>query len=201
MKPKLILATRNIHKIREMREILSPLVDLDLLSLLDYPSYVPPEETGTSFEENATIKAVDAAKKLGVWSLADDSGLVVPALQGAPGVYSARFAGLKANDKENRQKLLDKMKNFSEVDRSAYFECCIVLASPKGIIKAVSATCEGKVLTKETGGSGFGYDSLFVKNDYRMSFAEIESSIKNKISHRRKAIDKILPFLQSLSER
>ncbi|MEI6242498.1 MAG: RdgB/HAM1 family non-canonical purine NTP pyrophosphatase [Chlamydiota bacterium] len=197
---KLVIATRNVHKIREIREIIGPLVTFDLLTLLDFPSYVPPEETGVTFCENATIKAVDAAKKLGLWALADDSGLVVPSIQGEPGVYSARFAGPQATDKENRKKLLLVMAKIPESERMAYFECCMALASPSGLQKCCSATCEGKILFQEQGGSGFGYDSLFVKNDYRKSFAEMESSVKNKISHRRKALDKILLFLLSISE-
>jgi len=195
---ELVIASTNIHKIREFRTMLKPVSRFDLLSLCDFPQYVPPEETGQTFEENATLKAVHAAKTLQRWVIADDSGLVVPALKGAPGVYSARYAGTNATDLDNRKKLLEEMHHLLEEDRNAYFECCTALASPKGIKKCTRGTCEGSLLTIERGASGFGYDPLFVKHGYSKSFAEIEESIKNRISHRRKALDKILLTLDSL---
>src|SRR5262249_52762046 len=160
----------------------------DLYSLLDFPHYVQPEETGNTFEENATLKALHAAQTLQKWTIADDSGLVVPALKGAPGVYSARFAGKGATDKENRVKLLQAMSNLEGLGRSAYFECWIVLASPQGIQKTVSGTCEGIITTEERGGYGFGYDSLFLKHDYNQTFAELGEERKNLVSHRAKAL-------------
>lgn len=195
---ELVIASKNIHKIREFKEILNKLSGFDILSLLDFPNYIPPEENGKTFEENAKIKATHAAKALNKLVLADDSGLVVPALNGQPGVYSARYAGKNATDSDNRKKLLANMEQLDEPDRNAYFECCIAVASPKGLEKSICAICEGKIIRKERGGGGFGYDPLFVKNDYNKTFAELESSVKNKISHRRKAIDKILTFLESL---
>src|SRR5437016_4406641 len=110
---QLIIASKNMHKIREFRAMLKGIADLDILSLLDFPLYIPPEESETTFEENATLKALHAAKILNKWTLADDSGLVVPALKGAPGVYSARYAGINATDKENRKKLLHDMQSLS----------------------------------------------------------------------------------------
>jgi XTP/dITP diphosphohydrolase len=194
---ELVVASTNAHKIREFKAMLKSL-PYDVRSLLDFPSYVPPPETETTFEGNAQLKAVHAAHALNRWVIADDSGLVVPALGGAPGVYSARFAGDNATDLDNRKKLLGLMQHLLDEDRNAYFECCIVLASPSGVKKSVSGICEGTLLTQERGGGGFGYDSLFIKHGYSKTFAELEESIKNRISHRRKAFDKILPHLESI---
>lgn len=196
---ELVIASTNIHKVRELRNMIKPLGGFDLLSLCDFPSYVPPEETGTTFEENATLKAEHAAKILGRWVVADDSGLVVPAIGGAPGVFSARFAGKDATDLENRKKLLDEMQHLIDDDRQAFFECAIALASPEGIKKCVRGTCEGVLLNKDRGGSGFGYDPLFIKHGYSKTFAEIGESVKNRISHRRKALDKLTLSLEALS--
>jgi XTP/dITP diphosphohydrolase len=188
-----------VHKIREIKEILKDHLFIDLLSLRDFPHYDPPEETADSFKGNAILKASSAAKVLQHWAIADDSGLVVPSLNGEPGVYSARYAGKEASDADNRSKLLFKMQHLIDSDRDAYFECCFALVSPEGSLKkATCATCEGTILSQEKGGSGFGYDSLFVKEGYQKTFAELESSIKNKISHRRKALDKMLTTLESL---
>lgn len=195
---ELVIASTNVHKVREFRNMLKPLSRFDLISLRDFPNYAPPEETGKTFEENATLKAVHAAKTLNRWVIADDSGLVVPALNGAPGVYSARYAGNDATDLDNRKKLLDEMQHLLDDDRQAFFECCIALASPEGLKKCVKGTCEGTLLTKERGGSGFGYDPLFVKHGYSKSFAEIGETVKNRISHRRKALDKLILSLESL---
>jgi len=195
---ELVLASTNVHKIREFRSILKPLSHLDLLSLNDFPTYVPPEETGTTFLENASLKATHAAKTLSRWVLADDSGLVVPALGGAPGVFSARYAGQEATDHENRKKLLDAMRHLMDEDRTCYFECCIVIAAPTSLKKQACGTCEGTLLSEERGGGGFGYDPLFIKHGYSKSFAELPESTKNRISHRRRAIDKILPYLETL---
>ncbi len=195
---QLVLATTNLHKVREFRTMLKTLSQVDLLSLADFPSYVPPEETGATFEENAILKATHAAKALNQWVIADDSGLVVPALKGAPGVFSARFAGKDATDFDNRKKLLDLMQHLLDDDRQAFYECVIAFSSPSGLKKCVRGTCEGTLLQQERGNSGFGYDSLFVKHGYSKTFAEIEESTKNRISHRRKALDKVLLSLESL---
>ncbi len=195
---ELVIASTNVHKIREMRSILKPLQQIDLISLCDFPNYIPPEETGKTFEENAILKAVHAAKTLNRWAIADDSGLIVPALNGSPGVYSARYAGNDATDFDNRKKLLEAMRHLLEEDRNAFFECCIALASPSGLKRHTKGTCEGVLLSQQRGGSGFGYDPLFVKHGYNKSFAELEETTKNRISHRRKALDKMLPSLESI---
>lgn len=194
----LLIATTNGYKIREIRALLKPYAKFDLYSLLDFPNYVQPEETGLTFEENAILKAVHAAKTLNKWTLADDSGLIVPALQGAPGVYSARYAGAGSSDKENRKKLLKEMSHLEGIGRSAYFECCIALASPDGIKKVVKGVCEGSIQTEEKGSLGFGYDSLFIKHDYNQTFAELEEHQKNQVSHRAKALAKLKMALEGL---
>ena len=195
---ELVIASTNMHKIREFKAMLKSNSAFDLRSLLDFPDYTPLPETGATFEENAILKATHAATALNRWVVADDSGLVVPSLGGIPGVLSARFAGDDATDLENRKKLLEKMRHLLEEDRHAYFECCIALASPIGLKKSVRGVCEGVLLMEDKGGSGFGYDPLFVKHGYSKSFAELEEATKNRISHRRKALDKLLPSLESI---
>lgn len=197
---QLVIASRNVHKIREMRALLKPYKFLDVLSLLDFPDYTPLPESDKSFEDNAVQKAVHASKTLHRWTLADDTGLVIPALQGAPGVRSARYAGENATDIDNRKKLLLDMKNLEDPQRQGYFECWIAIASPQGLKKCVRGVCEGTILTEEKGSKGFGYDSLFVKYEYGKSFAELTEDLKNRISHRRKAFDKLHLLLESLQQ-
>lgn len=195
---ELVIASTNVHKVREFRAILKPLAKFDILSLCDFSTYSPPVETGSTFEENAILKATHAAKFLNRWVIADDSGLVVPTLNGAPGVLSARYAGNQATDHDNRKKLLEEMSHLIDDDRHAYYECSIALASPLGLKKCVKGTCEGTLLTEEKGGGGFGYDPLFVKHGYSKSFGEVVESVKNRISHRRRALDKLLISLESI---
>jgi XTP/dITP diphosphohydrolase len=195
---ELVIASRNVHKIREFRSILKKMGNFDLLSLIDFPNYVPPPEDADTFEGNAIVKAEHAAKALNRWVIADDSGLVVPALKGAPGVRSARYAGEQATDKENRQKLLKEMQHIQDPNRQAYFECWIAIASPEGLKKTAKGVSEGMILEQERGSFGFGYDCLFIKHEYGKTFAELDEETKNRISHRRKAIDKLLPILESL---
>lgn len=194
---KLIIASKNVHKIREIRAMLKGHSKWDLFSLIDFPKYQPPGETNATFEENARLKAIHAAKALQAWVIADDSGLVIPALGGAPGIHSARYAGEGATNKENRKKLLAAMEDLKEEDRDGYYECCIAIASPEGLEKSVCARCEGTIIEEERGGQGFGYDSIFKKHDYNKTFAELEDEVKNRVSHRRKAIDKILLHLEN----
>jgi len=197
---ELVIASTNMHKIRELRTLLKPHFKFDFLSLCDFPEYTPPEETGTTFEENATLKAVHAAKSLNRWVIADDSGLVVPALNGAPGIFSARYAGNDATDLTNRKKLLEDMQHLMDEDRQAFFECAIALAGPEGLKKCVKGTCEGTLLSKDRCGGGFGYDPLFIKHGYNQTFAELSESIKNRVSHRRKALDKLMLSLEMLAQ-
>lgn len=196
---EIVIATGNLNKLREFREMFKTFKNVDFLSLLNFPHYRLPEETGKTFLENAILKAEHAAKHLNKWVIADDSGLVVPALEGSPGIYSARYAGEGASDKENRTKLLHALKGKKDLERSAYFECALALAAPDGTIKkTVTGLSEGLLLEQERGTGGFGYDALFVKYDYDKSFAELDENVKNRISHRAKAIEKLRPALDAL---
>lgn len=195
---EIVIASTNLHKIREIKAILKPHYPFDFLSLLDFPEYQPPEETGASFEENAFIKATHAANALKKWVIADDSGLVVPALQDEPGVNSARYAGNNASDKDNRLKLIKALDPIQESERTGYYVCALALASPDGIQTQVKGSCEGFLLLKPRGSQGFGYDPLFLKYDYNKTFAEMDEETKNRISHRRKALDKLIPALDHL---
>jgi XTP/dITP diphosphohydrolase len=186
-----------MHKMREFRELFKGIKaeEIELLSLANFSDYTPPEEDGKSFKENALIKARHAAKYLKKWSLADDSGLVVPALGMEPGIHSRRYAGEQATDSDNRKKLLKSMQGLKDLERQAYFECAIALCGPDGEEKCFSGRCEGLILDAERGRNGFGYDSLFKKYDYEKSFAELDPSVKNKISHRAKAFERLLASL------
>jgi XTP/dITP diphosphohydrolase len=197
---QLVIASKNIHKIRELRSMLKLYKKLDVLSLLDFPNYQPLPENQSSLEANAAQKAIHAAQTLNQWVIADDTGLVVPALQGDPGILSARYAGPQATDSDNRKKLLQAMKHLQEPDRQAYFECWLAIASPDGLKKYARGICEGTIAEQERGGRGFGYDSLFIKHEYSKTFAELEEAVKNRISHRRKALDKLHLYLESIKD-
>jgi len=195
----IVIASTNLHKIREIKAILKPQYPFDFLSLLDFPDYIPPEETENTFEGNAFIKATHAARTLKTWVIADDSGLVVPALGGAPGVKSARYAGERASDRENRKKLIKALDLIQENDRTGYYISVIILASPEGVQMEAKGICEGILIVNPKGSQGFGYDPLFLKYDYNKTFAEIDEETKNKISHRRKALNKLAPILETLT--
>ncbi len=193
-----VLATHNKQKVREFKEMLKPYSHLEILTLHQFPTYAPPEETGATFKENAQLKAEHAARTLRCWVLSDDSGLVVPALGGEPGVKSRRFSGDNPTDYENCQHLLEKMSQLKDEDRLAYYECSLAIASPDGIQKCVNATCEGFIVKELRGANGFGYDPLFLKSDYEKTFGELDEHTKNRISHRRKAFERIAIFLENL---
>lgn len=196
---EIVIASKNLHKIREIRAILKKqFPQFDYLSLHDFPDYCPPEETGKTFEENAFTKATHAANALKRWVIADDSGLVVPALKDAPGIYSARYAGPSATDKDNRQKLIKELDTLEEEERTGYYVCALALASPDGIQVQVKGYCEGSLTLTPRGSQGFGYDPLFIKYDYNKTLAEMDEETKNRISHRRKALDKLTPALEEL---
>jgi XTP/dITP diphosphohydrolase len=196
---EVILATHNPHKLAEFRAIFKAFAPtVDLITLRAFPHYPVPEETGTTFEENAKLKALAAAKDLGGFALADDSGLVVPALEGRPGVYSARYAGPGATDFDNRKKLIREMEGLEGLHRSAYFECVLVLASPEGVKIVARGKVEGTIVEAERGRNGFGYDPLFQKLESNKTFAELDEQTKNRISHRRKAFDKLMLSWESL---
>jgi XTP/dITP diphosphohydrolase len=192
----IVLATKNRGKVREYTPWLEKL-GFNVLSLCDYPEIGPIEESGSSFEENAEIKALEVSKWIaGALVLSDDSGLCVPALAGAPGIYSARYAGQGASDLDNRKKLLAELVPYEGEARAAYFECAISIAMDGRLVKTAIGRCEGQIADRERGGSGFGYDALFIKNGYGKTFAELGDHLKAEVSHRKRAIDKLIDTLE-----
>ena len=196
-----MLATRNKGKIAEFRKLFASM-DINLLSLDDFPDLGEIEESGANFEENALIKARETALHTGHLAIADDSGLSVDALKGSPGVYSARYAGTNASDDENMEKLLLELKGLSADKRKAAFNCVIAAAKPSGESITVKGSCEGIIAETAVGGGGFGYDPLFFLPEYNCTMAELSSGEKNKISHRANAVKElknVLPsFIRSL---
>lgn len=181
---QLVAATGNAHKLREMREILR---GMEILSAKEGGFSGEIEETGKTFEENALIKARAVCAATGKAALADDSGLCVEALQGAPGVYSARYSG--GGDAENRALLLKNMQNIE--GRRAWFCCAVALVFPGGRELTAEGRAYGKILREERGAGGFGYDSLFLSDDLGMTFAEADEEQKNAVSHRAKALNEL----------
>ena len=168
---------------------------IEVVSLLDYPDLPEVEETGDSFEANARLKAESIAKLLNLPVLADDSGLVVPYLNGAPGIYSARYAGQPKSDQANIDKLLREMSQASGDQRQAYFVTCLVLASPEHDSHVVEGRAYGTIALEPSGDSGFGYDPVFYVDQEGATFAQIPLSRKNQISHRANAIKALLASL------
>jgi XTP/dITP diphosphohydrolase len=182
---KLLIATGNRHKFQEIHSILR-VPHLQLIGLFEIPGAPAVEEDGDTFEFNAAKKASTLARFSGYWALADDSGLEVNALGGAPGVWSARYAGEPSHDAANNAKLIKVLKG--ETNRRAQFRCSIALSDPLGVTRTVSGKCPGTLLDELHGGGGFGYDPLFVPEGFDMTFAEIDPEIKNRISHRARAL-------------
>lgn len=193
----LLVATHNAHKTGEMRAILASYFD-EVTDLTSVPGMEPPEETGTTFAENSAIKAVEASRKRpGVLVLADDSGLEVDALGGAPGVYSSRFSGEGATDASNRTKLLFELSRpeVAAEPRTARFRCVITIARDGEILASFDGAVEGRIASAESGTGGFGYDSLFVPDGHDASFGELSEAIKNGMSHRARALEKFREWL------
>lgn len=201
-KLKIVLATTSKDKISEIKKALSGL-NLCFLTFSDFPRIKPVRENGKTFKQNAAIKARHAAKYTGFVSLADDSGICVEALGGAPGIHSSRWAGKHATDKGRNNKLLKKLKNVPREKRKAFYECAIALAIPpaknkKEKIFIVDAKCRGIIQNKPEGKFGFGYDPLFYVPLYQCTMAQLSLKTKNKISHRGKALKKIKQVLRRI---
>ena len=179
---EIIFATRNGHKVEEVQAILADL-PIRILTGLDFPNIPDVEETGVTFEENALLKARTFFKLTGQWTMADDSGLEVDYLDGAPGVYSARYAGPSHNHDLNNQKLMAALNDVSKEKRAAGFRTVVAIVGP-GYEKVVEGVVRGHIATQLYGGGGFGYDPLFVPDGYNVTFAEMSSDQKNQISHR-----------------
>jgi XTP/dITP diphosphohydrolase len=194
----LVLGTRNRKKCQEIVEILGDL-NLELHDLTSYPSALEVIEDGTTFEANARKKASEVAQTLGLWVLGEDSGLVVPGLQGRPGIYSARYAGKQGSDEANNNKVLAELAPLPDDKRAAYYICTAALADPKGEIHAVvEGRCHGVIIGERRGTGGFGYDPLFLIPEYHKTFGELSARVKHALSHRAKALAQLRPTLREL---
>jgi XTP/dITP diphosphohydrolase len=186
----ILIASTNDGKIREIVEILKP-TGARFLTYKDYPNWPDVEETGDTFFDNAMLKAKALVEAFGVTAVSDDSGLEVDALSGAPGVYSARYAGQDGNSIKNNEKLLDELKDVPEGERSARFRCVAVLLFSDGKFIRADGTLEGKIGFEKKGKDGFGYDPLFIPEGESRTVAEMSMDEKNKISHRAKAFNRL----------
>src|SRR2546423_9299330 len=197
-RPLLMLATRNPKKRKEIVEILGDL-PLDLGDLSTRPDVPEVEETGTTFEANARLKAEQVAKATGAWALGEDSGLVVPGLNGRPGVYSARYAGKQGDDAANNARLLAELAPLPDEKRAAYYVCSAVVADPSGEVKATAeGRCHGVIIKEPRGTGGFGYDPLFLIPEYHQTFGELSPRVKHALSHRARALERLRPQLLRL---
>lgn len=200
LKPtELLVATGNAGKQREICKLLGDL-PITLVSLADYPAIEEVAETGSTFAENAALKALGYARQAGVLTLADDSGLEVDVLGGAPGFRSARYLGEHASYDERVKVLLMALKDVKDETRTARFVCALAIASPKReLLYATQATCEGRIANAPRGSGGFGYDPIFIPHGFSQTFGELSADIKNRISHRGYALAKAHRFLACLT--
>jgi XTP/dITP diphosphohydrolase len=191
--PRLVIATRNSHKTEEIRHILGD--RFEIVDVTHFPDLPAIDETGTTFLENARLKALGISSLIDGWVLADDSGLEVDALNGAPGVWSSSFGGEEGNHAKNNQRLLSEMSN-QEI-RSARFLCTLVLAKDGKEVANFHGTVEGEIAREPSGNGGFGYDPLFIPAGYSQTLADLGSDIKSRLSHRAKAIQSFVLSINS----
>jgi XTP/dITP diphosphohydrolase len=197
----LVLGTRNAKKRQEIEEILGDL-GLDLRDLRNWPDAPEVVEDGDTFEDNARKKASELARVLHHWVLGEDSGLVVPALGGRPGVFSARYAGRQGDDTANNARLLAELAPLPDDQRAAYYVCTAALANPEGEIQAVTeGRCHGRIIRDFRGQGGFGYDPLFLIPEYHRTFGELSPLVKHALSHRARALAKLRPILWTLGNK
>ncbi|MCE9554098.1 MAG: RdgB/HAM1 family non-canonical purine NTP pyrophosphatase [Planctomycetes bacterium] len=197
---RLVLGTRNRHKVEELRSLLG-LLDIELATLDAYPEAVDVVEDGDTFAANATLKATLQARCLKQWVLGEDSGIVVAALDGAPGVYSARYAGPAATDDANNQRLLRELEGLDRQQRAAHYVCHMTLADPEGQVRAnCEATCHGQIRRESAGTDGFGYDPLFEVVEYHRTFGELGPLVKRVLSHRSRAARMLAAQIAKLIE-
>jgi XTP/dITP diphosphohydrolase len=198
---RIVLATRNGHKVRELQVILADLIeelDLEIVGMGEFPDVAEVVETGVTFEENATLKAVAAVKATGLPALADDSGLAVDVLGGAPGVFSARWAGTQGQDRANLELLLGQLNDVPDEHRAAAFVCAAVLALPDGTVLVREGRMPGKLAREPRGDNGFGYDPILVVDGGSRTSAELTFEEKNAISHRGKAFRALAADLRKI---
>jgi XTP/dITP diphosphohydrolase len=194
--PRLVLGSRNKKKLKEMLDLLGDL-GLELTDLTPYPDAPEVEETADTFVGNATLKATQLAPALGAWVIGEDSGLCVPALGGAPGVYSARYAGKQGDDAANNAKLLREMSSLKDDERAAYYVSTAVLADPTGkVVATVEGRCHGVIIDAPRGSGGFGYDPLFLVPEHGKTFGELPPEVKQSMSHRAVAFKQLRPVIE-----
>ncbi len=193
---KLLIASTNRHKVKEIGQLLAEL-PIALVSLSEFPHVTEVEEDGETFRENAIKKATSYAQQTGYFTLAEDSGLTVDALSGAPGIYSARYAGVHKSDLENCDKLLKALKEIPHDKRSAQFRCAAVLSDSSGVVlEVVEDKVDGLIYHQMSGLGGFGYDPLFFYPQFGKTFGEITSELKHSVSHRGKVLRKLKEILK-----
>lgn len=187
---KVLIATKNAGKVKEFVSMFDA-QGIEVKSLLDVDGSPDVKETGTTFAENARIKAEEISALYGLPVIADDSGLVIDALDGRPGVFSARYAGMEKDDDKNMDKVIDEMRDVPPENRSARFVCSLAIARPGKETLIVEGSCEGEIGYKKSGSNGFGYDPIFIVEHTKTTMAELSQEEKNKISHRANAMAKL----------
>ncbi|MGC3788929.1 XTP/dITP diphosphatase [Priestia aryabhattai] len=193
---EIIIATKNAGKVKDFETLFSP-KGFKVTSLLDFPEIEDVKETGVTFAENATLKAETISSALNKPVIADDSGLAIDALNGEPGVYSARYAGENKDDNANIEKVLQKLHDVPFEKRTARFHCTLAIAVPGKRTELVEGTCEGRILEEKRGENGFGYDPIFFVEKWNCSMAELSKEQKNQISHRANALEKLAPLIDA----
>ncbi|MDB4679478.1 MAG: XTP/dITP diphosphatase [Planctomycetaceae bacterium] len=195
--PSLVIATRNAGKLREIRGLLEP-HGIEVLSLAEFDDVPEVEETGETFAENAALKAVEISQHLNQWTLGEDSGLMVDALDGRPGIYSARYSGPDATDEKNNAKLLEEMDGVTTLKRGSQYVCSLAVSDPTGnVVLTEEATCRGRIGTEPRGENGFGYDPYFTIVELHKTFGELAPIVKKHLSHRARAFERVTPKLIS----
>ena len=191
----LLVATRNAHKTEEIQRILGP--QFNVTDLAAHPEIPHIAESGTTFQENAILKAVAVSKRMPGFVIADDSGLEVEALGGAPGIHSARYAGMNATDQEKTDKLLEELTRVGATKnaRRARFRCVLALACKGNVLGAFEGIIEGQIADRPRGSHGFGYDPIFMPEGFQQTFGELAPAEKNQLSHRARALEKLCTFL------
>ena len=191
----LLVATRNAHKTEEIQRILGP--QFNVTDLAAHPEIPHIAESGTTFQENAILKAVAVSKRMPGFVIADDSGLEVEALGGAPGIHSARYAGMNATDQEKTDKLLEELTRVGATKnaRRARFRCVVALACKGNVLGAFEGIIKGQIADRPRGSHGFGYDPIFMPEGFRQTFGQLAPAEKNQLSHRARALEKLCTFL------
>ena len=192
---QIVLGSRNAKKAAEIAELLAP-HGISVLSVADFPEVPDVVEDGNSFAENAAKKSVETARNLGTWVIAEDSGLMVDALDGAPGIYSARYSGEGATDDRNNEKLLQELSDVPTEQRGAQYVCHVAVSDAEGNVQlSIEATCRGRITTEPRGSNGFGYDPYFLLPEYHQTFGELSPIVKQQLSHRARAFQRLIPQL------